>query len=60
MMFVLLTITAIDEDVIEEYEHKFSQVFGKYCVHEFLECGRSVTQAKRHDTIFIMPQMGGK
>jgi hypothetical protein len=47
---------AIDEDVIEEHKDKLSQMAPKY-LHQTLEYGKSISQAKRHDQEFIVPIM---
>ena len=47
----------IDEDIIKEDRNEVPQVGTKYFIHQFLECGRSICEAKWHDQKFIVPIM---
>ena len=47
----------IDEDIIKEDQNEVSQVGPKYFIHQCLECGRGICEAKWHDQKFIMALM---
>ena len=47
----------IDVDIIKEYQNEVSQVGPKYFIHQCLECGRRICEAKWHDQKFIMAIM---
>ena len=47
----------IDEDIIKEDQNEVSQVGLKYFIHQFLERGRGICEAKWHDQKFIMAIM---
>ena len=47
----------IHEDIIKEDQNEVSQVGPKYFIHQFLECGRGICEAKWHDQKFIMAIM---
>ena len=42
----------IDEDIIKEDQNEVSQVGTEYFIHQFLECGRSIHEAKWNDQKF--------
>ena len=44
----------IDEDIIKEDQNEVPQVGSKYFIHQCLECGRGICEAKWHDQKFIM------
>ena len=48
MLQVFLPCADIDENVIEEYQHKLPQLTTENVVHTRLECGRSIGQPKGH------------
>ena len=50
----------IDEDIIKEDHNEVSQVGLKYFIHQCLERGRSICEAKWHDQKFIMAIMCAK
>ena len=47
----------IDEDIIKEDQNEVSQVGPKYFIHQFLEHGRGICEAKWHAKKFIMAIM---
>ena len=47
----------IDEDIIKEDQNEVSQVGPKYFIHQCLEHGRGICEAKWHDQKFIMAIM---
>ena len=47
----------IDEDIIKEDRNEVLQVGPKYFIHQFLERGRGICEAKWHDQKFIMAIM---
>ena len=47
----------IDEDIIKEEQNEVSQVGLKYFIHQCLEHGRGICEAKWHDQKFIMALM---
>ena len=47
----------IDEDIIEEDQNEVSQVGPKYFIHQCLERGRGICEAKWHHQKFIMAIM---
>ena len=47
----------IDEYIIKEDQNEVSQVGPKYFIHQFLERGRGICEAKWHDQKFIMAIM---
>ena len=57
MLDMLIPSFTIDEDIIKEDQNEVSQVGPKYFIHQFLECGRSLCQAKWHDQKLIVAIM---
>lgn len=51
---------AVNQDVVEEYQYKLSQVWSEDKVHHYLECRWCIAQAKGHDEIFVMPIVSPK
>ena len=47
----------IYEDIIKEYQNEVSQVGTEYFIHQNLERGRSICEAKWHDQKFIVAIM---
>ena len=47
----------IDEDIIKEDQNEVSQVGPEYFIHQCLECGRGICEAKWHDQKFIIAIM---
>ena len=47
----------IDEDIIKEDQNEVPQVRPKYFIHQFLERGRGICEAKWHDQKFIVAIM---
>ena len=45
---------AIDEDIIKEDQNEVPQEGPKYYIHQFLECGRRISDAKGHDQKLIV------
>ena len=46
MLEMLNPCFTIDEDIIKEDQNEVSQVGPKYFIHQFLECGRRIHEAK--------------
>ena len=57
MLEMLSPSFIIDEDIIKEDHNEVSQVGLKYYIHQFLEHGRGIYEAKWHDQKFIMAIM---
>ena len=57
---MLIPCFTIDEDIIKEDQNEVSQVGPKYFIHQFLEHGRSICEAKWHDQKFIVAIMCAK
>ena len=55
MLFMLLLIFGIYEDVIDEYYHKFIQVGPKDSIHQIHNCCRRISESERHHCELIMP-----
>ena len=49
MLEMLSPCFTIDEDIIKEYKNEVLQVGKEYFIHQFLECGRIISEAYRHD-----------
>ena len=47
----------MDEDIIKEDQNEVSQVGPEYFIHQCLECGRRICEAKWHDQKFILAIM---
>ena len=48
MLDMLSPCFTIDKDIIKEDHNQFSQVGPEYFIHQSLECGRSIREAKGH------------
>ena len=57
MLEMLIPCFTIDEDIIKEDHNEVSQVGMENFIHQFLESGRSIYEAKWHDQKFIMAIM---
>ena len=57
MLEMLNPCFTIDEDIIKEDQNEVSQVGPKYFIHQCLEHGRGICEAKWHDQKFIMAIM---
>ena len=57
MLELLSPYFTINENIIKEYQNEFSQVGPKYFIHQCLECGRGICEAKWHDQKFIVAIM---
>ena len=57
MLEMLSSGFTIDEDIIKEDQNEVSQVGSEYLIHQFLERGRGICEAKWHDQKFIMAIM---
>ena len=57
MLEMLNPCFTIDTDIIKEYQNEVSQVGPEYFIHQFLECGRIIHEAKGHDQKFIVAIM---
>ena len=57
MLEMLSPSFTIDEDTIKEDHNEVSQVGPKYFIHQCLEHGRGICEAKWHDQKFIMAIM---
>ena len=57
MLEMLSPCFTIDEDIIKEAQNEVSQVGPKYFIHQFLEHGRGICEAKWHDQKFRMAIM---
>ena len=57
MLELLSPFFTIDEDIIKEDHNEVSQVGLKYFIHQCLERGRGICEAKWHDQKFIMAIM---
>ena len=58
LMFVLAF--GVNEDVINEYHHKFIQEVHKYLVHHMHKECRSVGEAEGHDSVFVKTVPSGE
>ena len=54
MLEMLSPCFTIYEDIIKEDQNEVSQVGSKYFIHQFLERGKGICEAKWHDQKFIM------
>ena len=54
---MLIPCFTIDEDMIKEDHNEVSQVGMEYFIHQRLECGRIIREAKCHDQKFIVAIM---
>ena len=54
MLEMLIPCFSIDENSIKEDQNEVSQVGLEYFIHQCLECGRSICEAKWHDQKFIV------
>lgn len=50
----------IYQDIIEEDDDEFTQVWSKGCIHSSLEGGRGIAEAKWHHHKLIMAMMHSK
>ena len=57
MLEMLIPGFTIDEDIIKEDQNEVLQVGPKYFIHQCLERGRGICEAKWHDQKFIMAIM---
>ena len=57
MVEMLIPCFTIDEDIIKDGKNEVPQVGPKYFIHQFLECGRSISEAKGYDQKLIMAIM---
>ena len=57
MLEMLIPCFTIYEDIIKEDLNKVSQVGPTYFIHQYLECGRNICEAKWHDQKFIVAIM---
>jgi hypothetical protein len=48
MLYVFYKSFTKHKDVIHKHQYKSSHVFAKYCIHQVLKIGRSISEAKRH------------
>ena len=57
MLEMLNPCFTINEDIIKEVQNEVSQVGPEYFIHQCMECGRRIHEAKWHDQKFIMTIM---
>ena len=54
MLEMLNPCFTIDKDIIKEDQNEVSQVGTKYFIHQCLECGRRISEAKGNDKKIIV------
>ena len=57
MLDMLNLCSTTDEDIIKEDQNEVSQVGPEYFIHQCLECGRTILEAKWHEKKFIVAIM---
>ena len=57
---MLFFILGVDNDVIDEYNHKLLQKLHEYLIHEIHEIGWSIRQTKTHYGVLIQSVTGGE
>jgi hypothetical protein len=55
MFYVLFFGLGIDQDVIDEYHHKFVEELHEYLIHEIHEIGRALVRPKDMTVYLNMP-----
>lgn len=55
MLQIIIPSLAIDQDIIEENEHRLPQLFVKNLIHECLKCQRCIIEVERHNEELVMP-----
>ena len=57
MLEMFIPCFTIDDDIIKEDQNEVPQVEPKYFIHQCLEYGRSISEAKGHDQKLIVAIM---
>jgi hypothetical protein len=60
MLFVIIFVLGIYEDIIDEHHNKLVQEVHEDLVHHAHEVGRSIGQPKRHDCKLIQTILRGE
>ena len=60
MLFVFVLALGVNEDVINEYHHKFIQEVHKNLVHHMHKECRSIGEAERHNGVLIKTVSSGE
>ena len=60
MFQVGLQSGTVDQDIIQEHQHKLPQKWTQNVIHQTLKCSWGICEPKRHDLELKMAMMGFK